>query len=348
MQIAFTLLVGSTGFLVAKQLKIPAPAMIGSMLVVGLFNVMFQTAYIPSFAKILTKGIAGAFIGAQMDFEDIKNIKRIFKPLAVLLGLFTINTFVVGHIMTWVSEIVIVTALLASVAGGLTDLSLISFDMGAETSTVALLQTSRLISTYLFLPFWIQFFSKKDGFDTKEVEPLVKTKKGSLADKRWSQFLFTLGVAFTAGYIGENINIPGGGLLLSMVVIMVLNNTTNLILTDFRVKIIGQLLAGSLVGTTMTRSTFLAIPKLVVPIMILLVSFWSINVYYGYLCRKYQFMDMKSALFASAPAGASDMALIASDLGADLTKIGLMQMLRLIYAVSLMPQLINLYKYLFM
>lgn len=155
-------------------------------------------------------------------------------------------------------------------------------------------------------------------------------------------------MAFVAGYIGENIHIPGGGLLLSMVIIMILNNTTNLILTDFRVKIIGQLLAGSLVGTTITRSTFLAIPSLLVPILILLVSFWAINIYYSYLCRKYQFMDMKSALFASAPAGASDMALIASDLGADLTKIGLMQMLRLIYAVSLMPQFINLHKYLFL
>lgn len=48
-------------------------------------------------------------------------------------------------------------------------------------------------------------------------------------------------------------------------------------------------------------------------------------------------------MFASAPGGATDMALIASDLGADLTKIALIQSFRAIFVVSVMPMLIVLF-----
>ena len=52
---------------------------------------------------------------------------------------------------------------------------------------------------------------------------------------------------------------------------------------------------------------------------------------------------MKSAMFASAPGGATDMTLIAADLNADLTKIALIQALRAAYVVSVMPLLISIF-----
>lgn len=54
-------------------------------------------------------------------------------------------------------------------------------------------------------------------------------------------------------------------------------------------------------------------------------------------------MDRKTALFASCPAGASDMALIASEIGDDLSKVGTFQIVRLLYSIAVMPQLIMLF-----
>ena len=52
-------------------------------------------------------------------------------------------------------------------------------------------------------------------------------------------------------------------------------------------------------------------------------------------------MDLVTALFACAPGGLTDMALIAADLGADSTKVAGMQMLRLVSVIALYPTIIG-------
>lgn len=344
MNLVYTVLVGAVGYLVAKLLKLPAPAMIGSMISVGVYNIITGYAYMPVSLKIFTQGIAGIFIGTQLKIEDLKNIKKMAKPILLLILMFTINTFVIGHVIAWIGNIDVVTALLSSVAGGVTDMSLISIDMHANTSTVALMQTSRLIVALSLFPLWIIFFSKKAKLkDFEDDVSIVSVKKTEPSSSKHFRMMLTIIVALSASYLGSIVKIPAGPLVFSMFTIMILNVTTNQIYIERYVRIIGQLFAGSLVGSTMNRATFINLPKLIIPILILLLSYWLVNLLYGLICHRYKYLDMKSALFASCPAGATDMALIAADLGADLGKIGLIQVVRLIYAVSIMPQLINLF-----
>ena len=348
MNIVYTLLVALIGYFIAKLLKLPAPAMIGSMIAVGAFNIITADAYMPTYLKMFTQGIAGIFIGLQLKLDDMKNIKKMAKPIGLLILLFTLNTFITGNIITLVTKMDITTALLSSVAGGVTDMSLISIDMGADAATVALMQTSRLVSALLIFPMWIVFFSNKAKLPDYEDDVKLdeNRKKATAENKLWKVFV-TILIALVAGYVGNLVKIPAGPLVFSMFTIMLLNNTTKLIYIKKEVKIVGQLFAGSLVGSTMNKETFMGMPKLILPIIILLLSYWLVNIIYGYVAHKHKYLDMKSALFASCPAGASDMALIASDLGADLAKIGLIQVVRLVYAIAVMPQLVNIYINLF-
>ena len=52
-------------------------------------------------------------------------------------------------------------------------------------------------------------------------------------------------------------------------------------------------------------------------------------------------MDPVTALFACAPGGLTDMALIAADLGADSSKVAAMQMMRLVSVIALYPTIIG-------
>jgi len=349
MNIIYTLLASYVGYLIAKKLNFPAPAMIGSMIAVGVFNVFFDLAYMPSYLKVFTQGIAGIFIGIQLKLDDLKNMKELMKPILLLLTLFTMNTFIMGIILSLFCGIDIITALLSCVAGGVSDISLVSIDMGAVTSTVALIQTSRLICTLLLFPAWIIFFSKKvKASSDKDNVEVIENETQDSTNKVYWKLVVTIVTAIFASYLGNLSGIPAGSLVFSMFSIMLLNCTTKLIYVEKNIKIIGQLFAGSLVGVTMNRKAFLGIPKLVIPILILLVSYWLVNLIYGLICAKRNYLDLKSALFAACPAGASDMALIASDLGADFTKIGLIQVVRLVYVVSVMPQWIQIYINVFM
>ncbi|MCH1942646.1 AbrB family transcriptional regulator [Holdemania massiliensis] len=343
MKCVLTLAVGTLGWTIARKLKIPAPAMIGSMLAVGILNMIFDFAWLPLVIKNFTQGIAGTFIGMQLKIEDLRNIKKLAKPILLLVLMFTLNTFVVGIAISIICKMDLLTALLSCVAGGVTDMSLISMDMGAVTSTVALIQTSRLISALLFFPIWIMAFTQGQGKKSAmEPEGEAKISK-SAAQSGKGNGPVTLTAAFLFSYLGSLTPIPAGSLIFAMFGILLLNCTTPLIGVDKRVKSIGQLFAGSLVGVSITRETFLTLPQLILPVLILLVSFWIINFLYAQICVRTHMLDLQSALFASCPAGASDMALIASDLGADLGKIGLIQVIRLVAAVSLMPQLIQIF-----
>ena len=52
-------------------------------------------------------------------------------------------------------------------------------------------------------------------------------------------------------------------------------------------------------------------------------------------------LDLTTSLFASAPGGVSDMAIIASELGADPAKVAALQTLRLIVVIVLFPTLVT-------
>lgn len=86
---------------------------------------------------------------------------------------------------------------------------------------------------------------------------------------------------------------------------------------------------------------------LFIPILLMLASYMLINAFFGYLMYKRGLFDIQSALFASSPAGATDISLLAGELGGDMAKIAGIQISRTMYTVIIMPLLIKLIFYLF-
>ena len=336
-----TVLVGTLGYQIAKKLNVPSAPMIGSMVAVGIFNVFTDMATMPVTVKVFTQGIAGTFIGMRMQLDDIKNGKRLIKPILLLCALLTLNTFITGFIIHKVCGFDLMTSLLSCVSGGVTDISLAAMDLGAEPAVVAILQTSRMVSTLAFFPSWIIFFTGKDDSAAELKAKEAKKDKANEGDK-WKKTVISLGVAFVLSYIGRLTGIPAGSLIFSMFGIMIMNCTTDLVFVEKNIRTIGKVFAGALVGSTIGKDTVMAVPRLILPIILLIAGYFTVNFIYGVVASRAKMMDRRTAMFASCPAGASDMAMIAGDLGADLAKIGLIQVVRLIYAVAVMPQLIML------
>lgn len=348
MNILITLAAALIGWKVAAKFKLPAPAMLGSMIAVGLSNIFFDYAVLPISIKIFAQAISGAFIGMQISKKELLNFKRLIKPFLFLAALLTLNTFVMGVLIHTLCGLDITTALLSCVAGGVTDISLIAMEMNADTGTVALMQTSRLIGVLLFFPYWIKFVTRHEQEIPHEDSLQSKvTMKATLLDRllnsRSKKIAFTLSISVLFGLLGNYSGLPAATMVFAMFAIVFLNCTTTVCVVPIQIKNIAQLLAGALVGTSIKASTFSNLSTTLVPVLILLVSYWTVNLVYSLLCKKWGLLDLKSAMFASAPGGATDMSLIAADLGADLTKIALIQVLRAAYVVAVMPTLILLF-----
>lgn len=355
LSVALTLAVGALGWFIASKLGLSAPAMLGSMLAVGITNALFGYAEMPGEVRVVAQSVSGAFIAMSMSRKDVANMKRLIVPMLLLFAMFTVNTLVVGTVLHTVFGMNIYTALFGSVAGGIADISMIAMDFEqCDASEVAFLQTSRLVAVLLFFPSWITFMCRNEPEEEVgegmlgaqsgiETPPAVARIFGT--GKR--QVVVTFVCCLCFGIIGKLSGMPAGTIVFAMIGTAAINLSFGCCRMPMQTKRCAQLLAGSLVGSTIDSETFSNLASAVGPVVLLLVSYWIVNFVYSHICARFKLLDLRSAMFASAPGGASDMALIAADLGANLAKIATIQMTRAIYAVAVMPTVVLLFAQLF-
>ena len=99
---------------------------------------------------------------------------------------------------------------------------------------------------------------------------------------------------------------------------------------------------GTIVGLGVTAQDVYNMPALIEPLCIVLVCTFLCNYICGFLMHKICKLDVSTSLFGSIPAGVSDMALIATDLGGDAPKVAVLQLVRYIGLFSVMPFVIKL------
>ena len=345
-----TLAVAWAGYEAAKRLRLPAPAMLGSMLAVGITNLLFDYAALPGFVKVVAQAVSGAFIGMQISKKDVLNFRYLAGPFLLLAALLTVNTFVTGWIVHRLAGFDLMTALLGAVAGGVSDISLLSMELGADTPIVALMQTLRLVGVLLIFPYWIGFFTRKEGAAKEDIRLITgNPEMGSTwldrrIDRREKKIVFTFLLCMLLGFLGNESPIPAGAMVLPMAAVIGLNITTSVCFVPLQLKTVAQLLAGAVVGCSIRPSTLsLLNGRALIAMAVLMANYWLVNLIYSLYCKRKGLLDLKSAMLASAPGGATDMSLIAADLNADLTKIALIQVLRAVYAVTFMPAVILLF-----
>lgn len=350
--VALTLAVGVAGWWVADRLGLSAPAMLGSMVAVGLTNALFGYAQMPTEVRVFAQSISGSFIAMSVRHKDIANARKLIVPVSILFAMLTANTLIMGTVLHLVCGIDIYTALFSCVAGGVTDISMIAMDFQADASEVALMQTSRLVAVLLFFPAWIKFLCRdEEGAEREEEGPEPAREPSAFARRLGTgrrRTAFTICVALAFGIAGKLSGVPAGTMVFALFGVAALNLSLGCCHMPMGTKRMAQLLAGSLVGSTVSSETFSSLGTSLVPVALLFLSYWALNYVFTQICRRWRLMDVKSAMFASAPGGASDMALIAADLDADLAKIAAVQVMRATYAVAVMPTVVLLFGRLFL
>lgn len=150
-------------------------------------------------------------------------------------------------------------------------------------------------------------------------------------------FLITIAVAACGGYIGYRLKLPAGVMLGAMVITVLFNLTTDrgVFFGDLRIGI--QILAGAMIGSRMDITVVRGMQKLILPIVLLVFSMFILNIVFGTAMYLLSPLDAATALFSAAPGGASDMAIIAEDLGAYPPHVAILQLSRLIIIFSVMP-----------
>ena len=331
------------GGLVAMRLKIPAGAMVGSMIAVGIFNVIVGKAYFPTSAKIMTQMISGLFIGCKITRNEIAGLRKAIKPAILNTVVLLLCCLAMGAIMYFFTDYSLATCAFACAPGSMVDMSIIAMDMEADTSVVSVLQLVRLLSILGLFPTLFRVVIGKVGGDKPQAEERLPENTGSAPPAHTPRnMVLTLAVAIVCGLAGSVSGVPAGTLIFALLGVSVQNVLTNTAYMPIRLKQFAQVCAGALIGESVTGDALVQLRFAIVPALIMIVCLLAIVLVLSYFLYRCSDLDFSTALFACAPGGASDLALIAEDFGANTPKISIIQYMRVICVVVFYPSAIQL------
>lgn len=338
-----TLAVGTAFGIGTAKLKIPGGLLVGAIVGTALLNILFGNSYMPNDTKLYVQIIAGAFIGCIMEKSDLKRMPHIIKPAGIMLISFLILNLTAGFLIWKTSHLDLITSLMSVVPGGISNTPIIAAEMGADATKVAVLQIVRQILGIGVFPSLILLYDiheeqkkpeiKSDGYKDKR----IKSKTKSIP-----AFICTLFVATIFGFIGKSLHIPAGTFVFAILSVLILKLVFNYAYIPKWLKKAAQVFSGCYLGSTVSLSDVMELRYLVLPLAIIIIGYMANCLITGRIIRKFCGFTRKESMLITTPAGASDMALISSELNVENTDVIILQVVRAVVVMTFFPQIIGL------
>ncbi len=330
-----------------NKLKIPAGAMMGALLSVGIMNIVTGKMYMPSEAKIVVKAVAGLFIGMNVTMETVHNLKKLLKPTLMLVVLIIGLCFSMGVVLFYVTDLDVVTALFCVAPGGMTDMTLMTLDMGGDSAVVAVIQVMRLLTVYCISMPLVKLLAKKFGDNNAEHEEAEAQKKAGKLDKeaKRKRIIFSAIVTVVAGAIGQVLAVLLDFsvlvLICTMVISAAINIKTGKLYMPKNVRRVTQMLSGALIGTNMTYQSLMNLKSALVPALIICCGFVCVNIILSIILHKTCKMPIATAMLSSSAGGATEASLVALDFGADPATVSVLQISRMVCTTAFYPLVVK-------
>ena len=339
-KILLTMLVSLILGYIFLKLKIPGGLMVGSIVASTILNISTGLAYMPPSSRVLAQLIAGAFIAIGLEKSDLYRLKHIFKPALVLIAGMLILNIISGFLIYYTSSMDLTTSFMSAVPGGMSDIPIISEEMGADSSKVTAMQFIRMVFGIGVFPYLISKVSQLKYFKDEEIENEIY-KRITSSNNSFLDLLITMGIASVFGIIGKWTGIPSATLVFSMISTMVFKLTTNRGSMPRWMRRFAQVLSGAYIGSSIEMKEIIELKYLIIPAFLLIMGYLVACFLIGGLIHKKFDMPMNEAMLAATPAGASDMALISADIGIESADVIVLQIIRLVTVVSIFPQIIR-------
>lgn len=157
----------------------------------------------------------------------------------------------------------------------------------------------------------------------------------------WMKAAATFAVALAGGWCGKKSRIPAGAMVGAIIATAVWNIASGAAYIPGSTRPVLQIAGGILLGHTISRSSLALMRKTGKAVIILLAGLLLLNITLGAIIHAAGSMDLVTALFATAPGGVSDMALIAEEFGADTGAVSIMQLFRMFGIYLIYPPILK-------
>lgn len=338
-----TLLTASAFAIIANHMKIPGGFMVGAIFGAAALGITTGMSYMPTIARTGAQMVAGAFIGLSIKRSDLVAMRSLVRPMLLVYSLMLVFNLVIGYMIYSISPLDLVTAFMCSIPGGMSDVPIIAADMGANSAQVAVVQFFRMVVAISVFPTIIANISSGEEQPTATEPALVPNGNKTEANKQHQQFLETGVIAVVSGLIGKWVGMPAGTLFFTALSVSAYQIIAKRAYLPRWVKRVAQIFSGAYIGSSIGLDDLLQLNTLIIPTLLVLLGY-SLNCFLtGWLLNRHFGFTRREGMLAATPAGASDMALIASDIGVNSPSLAVMQTMRLFVTTTIFPQIIQLF-----
>lgn len=149
-----TIAVALVGAAVFELLRVPAGALIGSLIAVAAYNIVVSAgaASLPGWSRFLVFAGLGWLIGQAITRETLTNLRADLWSIAVIVGSLVIVGALVAVVLTRLGVVDGTTAFLASSPGGLSQMTALSNALDADVAYVATVHITRVVLVLMSAP----------------------------------------------------------------------------------------------------------------------------------------------------------------------------------------------------
>jgi len=336
---------GLTGWFLFLLFNVQSAALLGPLAAVaGLSLAGFSLPEAPEIFSPILQVAFGLYLGGKAGKEEMKGIASVLKPALIMLGWALGITFILAYFLTRMTDMSFLTAVLAASPGGAAEVSIIALTTNADVAAVTVMQVTRLFATLIFFPLLIPPNGKKPK--SNRYNPLHTC---TYIRKNWEdaksvnvvRLLVTIGVTAAGGYLFYQINFPVGWMFGAMTAAVILSlkgyhiQLPPSFILNFSMAGLGLILGKTFHGNFLIDLAALY-PAVIVNIIILFLAAFLLAKYY----QRTTNWDHSTCICSVAPAGINSMVAIAEAHGADVFKVSLLHLVRVLAIKTSLPLIV--------
>lgn len=161
MKKSLILLSAVSGGLIFTYFKIPAGAMVGSLLGTATSQMIFNTKFnVPKAIKRSIRMIMGCYIGLGITIEGIRQSRNILGAIGIVIVGMMFATMIATYLIHKFFNLNLTEAFLSSLPAGLSEIGMNAEEFKLDPLPVTTIHLMRLITTLIFIPLIVNYLNR--------------------------------------------------------------------------------------------------------------------------------------------------------------------------------------------
>ncbi len=322
-------------------LRIPTPALLGTLSFYSLMNIY---GYLPPLPTFWISIIGQFILGMQLSTRFTRNSLKLFLKIPFTVTIITSITFIIAIIFAYLFHVLsgedFKSVFIATAPGGFAEMIALGQSLDANTVLITFIQTLRLIAILVLTPLLLKLFNRGESSaytpknDSFSAEQLLAKPEVLL--------LFAINISLC--WLYYTIRVPA-----AIILATITGSTVYFLLRDKSINFpknfqyFGHTCIALATAKLITLEAILAFDQLLFLILTILVASIILSFLLGNILAYFTAWDKATCQLACSTGGLSQMALTAQDMNANVPLVIFFHLIRIIGLITLWPLIIRVY-----